>query len=197
MLYRIAHFFRDNLSFLWEILEWLNSLFFSFLYGSRLKKIDSVLMVNSKSALTIRKASVKDAPTLALFFADQPEASFAFFKPHRFDEKSLKSLLKRTSFLMFLVEEQNCIVGYFFLRTFCHGQAYLGKMVDHKHQGKGIGKMMCMTAMDVAMALGVRMFESINKENIASMRSSSVLKQVIVKELNDGDVLIEDFHLDK
>lgn len=106
--------------------------------------------------------------------------------------------------MMFVAESENPdtqdkkLVGYFFLRSFVHGQSYLGKMVDHGHQGQGIGKMMCKAAMDVAQTLGIRMFESINKRNMASMRSTgAVLKQVVLQELGHGDLLIEDLPLSK
>ena len=98
---------------------------------------------------------------------------------------------------MYVVEQEGEIVGYFFLRSFVHGQTYLGKMVDHEHQGQGIGKLMCKAAMDVAVTLGVRMFESINMRNMASMRSTgAVLKQVVLQELEHGDLLIEDLPLE-
>lgn len=196
MLYKIAHLLRDNFSFLWNLLEWINSIVFKLRYSSELSALGHILEINSSAKYVFREAKVIDASKLANFFSVQPKEDYTFFKPHDFDEASLKKLLNRTSFLMFLVEEDNCIVGYFFLRSFCHGEAYLGKMVDHMHQGKGIGKMMCKTAMDIATTLGIRMFESINKNNIASIRSSSVLKQVVVKELKDGDVLIEDLPLE-
>lgn len=195
MLYKIAHFLRDNLSFIWDLMEWANSIVFGLRYSKTLKELPVVLKRNSTSVYSVVEARLVDATRMASFFAAQPESDYAFFKPHGFDEKSLRSLLKRTSFMMFLVEKDGEMVGYFFLRSFCHGQAYLGKMVDHTMQGKGIGKLICKAAMDISVAVGLRMFESINKKNVASMKSSSVLKQVVVKELEDGDLLIEDLPL--
>lgn len=192
MLYKLAHFLKDNLSFLWLFIEGVNSLLFQLRYGSKKKSISTLLNDSSIESFSIREANSEDASSLASFFAKQPEKDFTYFRPHGFSEKDLKVLIDRKSFLMYVVEEQGMIVGYFFLRSFFHGQCYLGKMVDHEHQGQGIGKLMCKAAMDIATTLGLRMFESINKENVASMKSSSVLKQVIVKELKDGDLLIED-----
>lgn len=198
MLYRLAHIIRNHISILWDWIEWLNSFFFRILYFSKIKKVEDVLKKNSTLSLIVRKAFVQDALVLAAFFENQPKSDFTYFKPHGFSEKELKKLLSRPSFQMFVVEENQQIVGYFFLRSFCNGQCYLGKMVDHNHQGKGIGKLMCKAAMDIATVEGLRMYESINKANMASMKSSSaVLKQVIVKELEDGDLLIEDLPLDK
>lgn len=202
MLYKLAHLLRDHMGWLWEVAEGVNSLAFGIRYASRLKLVPQVLVKNSSEKVQLRVAEVEDAEALAEFFARQPEGDFEFFRPHGFDADALKVLLKRTSFMMFVAEAadgdaQKEIVGYFFLRSFVHGQTYLGKMVDHAHQGQGIGKMMCKAAMDVAVTLGVRMFESINKKNMASMRSTgAVLKQVVLQELEHGDLLIEDLPLE-
>lgn len=208
MLYKLAHLLRDYCGWLWEVAEGMNSLAFGIRYASRLKLVPQVLVKNSSEKVQLRVAEVEDAEALAEFFARQPEADFEFFRPHAFDAASLKVLLKRTSFMMFVAETvepsetlkpcETPIVGYFFLRSFVHGQSYLGKMVDHAHQGQGIGKQMCKAAMDVELTLGLRMFESINKKNMASMRSTgSVLKQVVLQELEHGDLLIEDLPLVK
>lgn len=197
MLYKIAHLLRDHCAWMWDFAEATNAVAFGVRYGRKLKRVPEVLRQYDNDARTVRVAGEEDAEALAAFFARQPEGDFEFFRPHGFDVSSLRTLLKRTSFLMYVVKQDGEIVGYFFLRSFVHGQSYLGKMVDHEHQGQGIGKMMCKAAMDVALTLGLRMFESINRRNPASMRStSSVLKQVVVKELEDGDLLIEDLPLE-
>lgn len=189
MLYKLAHWLVSHCNCVWELTEGFNS----FAFGIRYRKEMSGLAAVLKAYPGVRLAKPEDADRLAVFFSNQPEEGFRFFKPHAFDEKTLKKLIGRTSFIIGVVEIESEIVGYFFLRSFVHGQCYLGKMVDHAHQGQGIGKMMCKAAMDIATCLGLRMFESINKENMASMRSTgAVLKQVVVKELEDGDVLIED-----
>ena len=94
---------------------------------------------------------------------------------------------------MYIVREDGSISGYFFLRCFFTGKAFLGKMVDSERQGRGIGKMMCSCAMDIAMALGLRMFESISKDNLASLYSSqSVLNLRVIKEMDNNYLYIED-----
>lgn len=202
MLYKLAHIIRDYAGFLWNWAEAVNSFAFACRYAKRLNRVPEALGRNSCADYNLREVSENDADALVAFFERQPEGDFEFFRPHGFDRNSLLPLIRRTSFLMFVVEtvkpgtQESEIVGYFFLRSFVHGQTYLGKMVDHEHQGQGIGKMMCKAAMDVAVTLGVRMFESINKKNMASMRSTgAVLKQVVLEELEHGDLLIEDLPL--
>lgn len=204
MLYKFAHIIRDHAAFLWDWAELVNSFAFGCRYAKGLKLVPEVLDKNSNALYKLRVVTQEDADALVAFFVHQPEADFEFFRPHDFDRKSLIQLIRRTSFMMFVAESENPdtqekkLVGYFFLRSFVHGQSYLGKMVDHGHQGQGIGKMMCKAAMDVAQTLGIRMFESINKRNMASMRSTgAVLKQVVLQELGHGDLLIEDLPLSK
>ena len=210
MLYKLAHILREHLTWLWEVAEAINSFAFGIRYKKELTLVPHVLAQSNTKQMTLREAVPQDAEVMAKFFTKQPEGNFEFFRPHEFDAETLRVLLKRTSFMMFVAEMpadqalscgiadscQKENVGYFFLRSFVHGQSYLGKMVDHEHQGQGIGKLMCKAAMDVALTLGVRMFESINKENMASMRSTgAVLKQVVLEELEHGDLLIEDLPL--
>lgn len=45
MLYKIAHFLRDNLPWLWDMTEVLNSFFFSIRYGKKMNKLYSVPIV--------------------------------------------------------------------------------------------------------------------------------------------------------
>ncbi len=203
MLYKIAHYLRDHFPFLWDWIEGVNSILFKFRYRKELRKIPTILESyslvlsdgNEEKYLSLRLTKEIDCDKLATFFNNQPEVSYAFFRPHAFDADTLKVLVDRESFISMLALVDDEIVGYFFLRSFFHGKSFLGKMVDVGWQGKGIGKVMCRAAMNVATSLGMRMFESINKNNPASLGSSSVLRQVVVKELENDDVLIEDFPL--
>lgn len=205
MLYFLAHLIRDHFGFLWDWLEWINSLVFRCRYHSSLRRIPLILkegsgrMINKKNGtevlLTFRLANESDAASLSSFFAKQPEEYYTFFRPHAFDEKTLRSLARRDSFIMMVATIGEEIVGYFFLRSFVNGSSYLGKMVGEGWQGNGICKRMCLLSMKIATTLNLRMFESINKKNLASLRSSSVLKQVILQELDNDDLLIEDFPL--
>ena len=192
MLYKIAHLLRDNCPWLWDLAEAANSLAFACRYHRGLKRIDAVL-ATVPSGVHVRRGVEADADALAAFFARQPEDAFTYFRPHAFDRQTLQTLLRRTSFIVVVAEIDGQIVGYSFLRSFVHGRCYMGKMVDAGMQRRGIGKALCLATMYVADALGLRMFESINRANIASLKSSSVLRQVIIEELEDGDMLIEDF----
>ncbi|MCQ2112381.1 MAG: GNAT family N-acetyltransferase [Bacteroidaceae bacterium] len=157
-----------------------------------MKSIDAVLNQYS-GEYTIRQAKDGDVDGMVKFFAEQPEPSFEFFTPHAFDAKTIKKLIRRKSHLSFLILDGDKIIGYYFLRCFFIGKSFLGKMVDYRYRGRGVGKTMCMSAMDVAMALGLRMYETISKDNLASLYSTQkVLDVTIIEEMDNGYFYIED-----
>ena len=186
MLYQLAHIIQEKCPWMWEAVEELNAAVCGLKIGDgkRLQKCMSV---------GVRLADINDAGRLADFFARQPEDSYRWFRPHGFDEATLRKLLRRKSYIVYVMEEDDEIIGYAFLRCFVNGKCFLGKMVDVNHQGKGVCTKLCAVGMNVVETLGWRMFESINKENIGSMKASQKACDVIVvEELEDGDVLIED-----
>lgn len=191
-MYKLAHFLRDHLPFIWDFVDRVNGVLFAWRYGRKMKALPGMLAAAAGEYIIVEMSSIQ-ATELEGFFAVQPMESFKFFKPHGFDAKSLRKLQRNRAFLAYIVKDGDSPVGYFFLRSFFFGKAYLGKMVDHSHQGKGIGKMMCLCAMDIASTIGLRMFETISKDNLSSLYSTqNVLVTRIVKEMPDNYLMIED-----
>lgn len=192
MLYKIAHFLQERLSFIWNFIEILNSWLFSLRYGRKLQGIQPIL-TKHQGKFIIREAKLKDVDAIVSFFNAQPSESFEFFKPHEFDAKTTKKLIKNKSYLFFIVLDGSQVVGYYFLRSFFMGKSYLGKLVDYRYRGKGIGKKMCLSAMEVAIHCGLRMYETISKDNLASLYSTQkVLDTRIIEEMEDNYIYIED-----
>ena len=191
MLYKLAHILRDKFGFLWNIIEWLNALFFAMTHRAALKKVPELLR-DFSDKFTLRLAEPADAAPLATFFAEQPEDAFKFFKPHAFDEKTLLKIIKNKAFLTFLVLDGEKIVGYFFMRCFVNGKSFRGKIVDYRYRGKGIAKLQGLAATKVATLLGVRVFGTISPENYASLASSKAVNETrILKTLDNGYYYIE------
>lgn len=192
MIYKISHFVQEKLPWAWNMVEWGNEAVFVLQHHKTLKELP-VVLERYTDRFRVSIAGVKDVPALAEFFEQQPEDAFNFFKPHEFNEKTLFQLAKRKSFLMFIFKDGEVVVGYFFLRCFFIGKAFLGKMVDFRFQRKGIGKQMCCCAMDVATMLGMRLFETISKDNLASLYSTqNVLDVIVIEEMDNGYLYIED-----
>ena len=191
MLYKLAHILRDRFGFLWNVVEWLNALVFALTHRAALKKIPEILQEFSDK-FTLRLAEPTDAAPLASFFAEQPEESFKFFKPHSFDEKTLSKIIRNKAFLAFLVLEENKIVGYFFLRCFVNGKCFKGYMVADAYRGMGIAKLEGFAMNKVNEILGLRMFGSISPENSASLAVAKAVNEVkIMSTLENGDYYVE------
>ena len=202
-MYKLAHFLRDKLPFVWDVVDWVNGMLFVIRYGRKMKVLPEVLTGATGDCRIVELSKVQTSD-IERFFSSQPEESFKYFKPHGFDSASLRKLQKNKAFLAYMIREASesgqdqdsgggRYVGYFFLRSFFFGKSYLGKLVDHKHRGQGIGKMMCLCAMDIASTLGLRMFETISKDNLSSLYSTrNVIETRIVKEMPDNYLMIED-----
>lgn len=192
-MYTFAHFLQNRLPFIWTLVEKINEWLFMLRYGKKLHGITPILNKYS-DPLIYRQAAEKDINNLIRFFQEQPVDSYKYFTPHKFDEKTIKKLIRNKSYLFFIVLDNEHIVGYYFLRCFFVKKCYLGKLADYRFQGKGIGKTMCLSAMEIARSLGLHMYETISKDNLSSLFSTqNVLDIKIIKEMDNNYIYIEDF----
>lgn len=191
MLYKIAHILRDKMGWLWNLIEWLNSMLFSIRYGKRVKGFTFTTVPEGYEVVPMR-----DIPTeqLVAFFGHQPGEAFEFFHPHGFDAKSLKRLQGNKAFLAYVLKDvaNGQIAGYCFNRSFFHGVGYRGRMVDIDYRGKGLGTAMNKMLNEVGFGIGIRLFETVSKDNVASYRSAvSASNVLMVKELPHNEVYLE------
>lgn len=191
MLYKIAHVLRDRLSWLWEMIEKVNSWLFSLRYGSRLKDFAFTGIPEGYEVKALR-----DIPTeeMVSFFKQQPEEAYEFFHPHGFDAKSIKRLQQNKSFLAYILRDatSNKIAGYCFNRSFFHGVGFRGRMVDINYRGKGLSTAMNKMLNEVGFGIGLRLFETVSKDNVASYKSALSASNVkVVKELPHNELYLE------
>ena len=191
MLYKIAHIIRDKFSWLWNVIEWANSVAFSLRYGKKLEAFSFTSIPIGYELLSLHELATNQ---LVSFFEHQPEEAFTFFHPHGFDERSLKRLQRNKAFLGYVLQDKtnNQIAGYCFNRCFFHGQGFRGRMVDIDYRGKGLGTAMNKILNEVGFGIGLRLFETVSKDNVASYRSAlSASKVKVVKEMEGNEVYLE------
>lgn len=194
MLYAIAHFLRDKLPFIWDLIDILNSCLFLLRYGQELKSVEETVLQRYVQASGMEVVRLKDVPTdkIANFFAAQPEDAYTFFKPHGFDVKSLKKLQRNRSFLAYVLMENGQVSAYCFLRSFFMGKGFRGRMVGMDFRGRGLGTLMNKMMNDVGFGIGLRLFETVSKDNVASYRSALSASNVrIVEELEHNELYLE------
>ena len=191
MLYALAHIIRGRMGWLWDFVEQINSGLFSVRYGRRLRDFSFTTVPEGYEVMQLR-----DVPTerMVVFFGRQPEEAFTYFRPHGFDGKSIQKLQKSRAFLAYVLldKEKNEIAGYCFNRSFLHGIGFRGRMVDINYRGKGLGTAMNRMLNEVGFGIGLRLFETVSKDNVASYRSALAASNVkVVKELPDNEVYLE------
>lgn len=190
---RLFLYIKYHCSFLWQMIESLNSFLFYVCYRNKLKSINSfIAKTNKKTSYQIILLSKDDMLELSRFFSKQPEDSFIFFKPHDFDYKSLVRKNGDKSFIMLGVKDKNQLIGYGFLRCFMNGKSFRGKIVDIHHQGKGIAKHLGETITLLAENLDLRLFATISRDNVKSIASSKAVNNIrVIKELPDNYLYVE------
>ena len=196
MLYELAHFIKDRCSFIWDFVEWGNSLAFSIKYRKGLKLVNNVVNTGVLEPYEMRLAKKDDVGELLTFFNKQPEEAFRFFNPHGFDERSIRVVVGRKSFLTFILLEKNNakdeVVGYGFMRSFVNGSSYRGYMVNVEHRGRGLAKIIGRGLNHVGDALHLDMYKSISPQNQASMKvTQAVCDTEVLRTLENGDYLIK------
>ncbi|MBO4500454.1 MAG: transcriptional regulator [Bacteroidaceae bacterium] len=192
MLYEVTHFIKDRLPWLWEIIERINSGLFLLRYRKGIRKIPAILSSFSNGKFIVSLATENDSNAMSQFFLEQPKEAYTFFQPHAFDCYSLVKLIKRSSFLMFLVKDGDKIVGYFFLRCFADGKAFKGRIVDYRCRNQGIAKLMGNIINEIVIKLKLRLFTTISPENYASLASTKAVNDIkIVRTLDNGYYYIE------
>lgn len=191
MLYKIAHFLRDQLPWLWDLVDILNSWLFTLRYGKKLEFFQFKHIPDGFKLVELRNLIPEQ---MAEFFNHQPEEAFTFFKPHGFDAESIKKLQKNKAFLAYVLidESDGRIAGYCFNRAFFFGKGFRGRMVDIDYRGRGLGTMMNRMLNEVGFGIGLRLFETVSKDNIASYRSAvSASGFRVVKELPHNELYLE------
>lgn len=191
MLYKIAHILRDRLSWLWNFIEYVNGILFSLKYRKKLKRI---AFNEVPAGYVVQPIRTMPTEKLVAFFQHQPKKSFAFFHPHGFDAGSIKVIQRNKAFLGYvLIDSTNeKIAGYCFNRCFFHGIGYRGRMVDIDYRGKGLGTAMNKILNEVGFGIGLRLFETVSKDNVASYMSAVSASNVkVLKELPHNELYLE------
>lgn len=190
-LYSIAHTLRDKMSWLWNIIEEVNSFLFSMRYGKKLKAFSFSNLPEGYGLVKMKELPVEK---LVEFFLHQPEDAFTYFRPHKFDYKTIKRLQNNKSFIAYLLldEKNGKVAGYCFNRCYFMGKGFRGRMVDIDYRGKGLGKAMNKILNEVGFGIGLRLFETVSKDNVASYRSALSASMVkVVKEMPHNELYLE------
>lgn len=194
-MYKLAHILQKYCPWLWLMIEWINGWLFYLRYHKQLREIRTILTKYQDNFL-VKELERTDVPALERFFKEQPEEAFEYFRPHAFDEKTLRRLAANRSYLAFVVYPKegvtSPVISYFFVRCYFIGKGFRGYMVDYRYRNRGISKLSARVMTDVARTLGIPTFGTIAPKNIASMRSQGAVNDIrIIEQLDNGDYYVE------
>ena len=186
---------------LWDSIETLNSTLFLMKYGKKLNGVEDEEIIAFEKILQgrgdsyeIRRMRDVFASDLVRFFENQPQEAFRFFNPHGFDQQSIHKLQRNKAFLGYVIIDLNSsqIAAYGFNRSYFHGKGFRGRMVDINYRGKGLGTMMNRLLNAIGFSIGLRLFETVSKDNVASYKSAVSASQFkIVEELPHNELYLE------
>lgn len=193
MMEEVLIFIKHRFGFLWRIIEWGNGLLFSLLYKSRLAKVlPGIFREFAESPFSYRKLNSTDTDSLYKLIHFQEDTDLVYFKPHEFDIKTIGRQFKNRSFLMMGVFDGQMIIGYFFLRFFANRKCFVGRLIDKKYRGRGIGLIMNKIMYETSWRMGFRCLSTISRNNLAVMRAHAKNQTMIVlKELANHYLLVE------
>lgn len=183
---------KHRLKFLWKTAESLNGGLFRLLYPSFALKAEPILQGASSESLIFSMMEPADIPAVVSMLRSQPEGHLALFAPHDFDEATFRRLLRNSGYLLMTVRsrEKESPLGYFFLRAFFTGKAFMGLMVGSEFNGRGIGSEMWKTGAEICRAMGLRMYATVSSHNTASLSSARKGTDVTVKDELTNDYLL-------
>jgi hypothetical protein len=193
MMEKILIFIKHRFRFLWRIIELGNGLLFTLLYRSRLEKVlQDTFREFVEPPFSYRKLNISDTDALYELIHLQETADLEYFKPHRFDLETIRRQFKNRSFLMMGAFDGQKITGYFFLRFFANRKCFVGRLIDKKYRGKGIGLIMNRIMYETSWRMGFRCLSTISRNNIAVIRAHAKNPTMIVlKELANHYLLVE------
>ncbi len=192
MLIKLLLFVKHNFGFLWLLIERVNSGLFILLHEKRVRKELQSTMDNQEGSYSTRLLSKNDLEIVKQLIGSQNPNRLTYFRPHGFDKKSIQRALVSRSLITMGVFQEKTLVGYFFLRCFWNRKCFVGRLVDEKWEGKGIGKIMNDVMYNTAWNSGFRCLSTISRKNAFVMNAHAKNQSMIIlKELPNDYLFVE------
>jgi len=132
---------------------------------------------------TIKKS---DANELYRLLNDLSADTKKFFHPHPFDLKTITKICTAKKDHYFVMEQNDTIIGYSFLRLFGYATPSYGCCIRKEYQGKGYGIALTRETLKKAKELGYpRVILKVYKENEAAFKTYKNVGFEIVGETDD------------
>jgi len=192
---RLAYFIKHRLTFLFPIVERFAALVTKIRYGKGRSEALAQATVEGflgDKPCVVRALKEDDAMSVSVLLNDAHEAHTEYFHPHKFDVASVRKVLRSSSFMTYGLFLDDRVIAYALLRLAPNGAAYIGRLVDEKFAGKGIGKYLARYLYWQAGTAGFRPRSTISQQNYASLKShESVAGYNVIATLPNDYLMIE------
>lgn len=190
LLIKIKH----KLPSLWLFAERVNGKLAALRFKGLKAKTRFILQKPHLEGFSFSEVKNEDIQAIIDLYSRQQHEYVRNFYPHSFDSSTLESMVANDAYCLMKVTENSSgnIVGYFFIRSFFVGKAFHGLLTDEPYANRGIGATMWKISMDICKSVGLRMFATMAKDNVASYKSAENGTDVnIINPLENDYILIE------
>lgn len=190
---RLLLYLKHNYKFIWKFIEKCNSLLFNVLYRkAALRNLTTILNSLDLQDYSFRKLEIVDTELIYSLIKSQPQSDLEYFKPHDYERESIEKLFNNKGLLIMGVFRNSNIVGYCFLRFFITGKCFVGRLVDYRNRGKGIGSVMNTVMYNLAWKMRFKCLSTISQNNLLVMNAHKKNNLMhILKELPNNYLLVE------
>ena len=183
---------KKHTPWVWYMIECLNGRCVRLFHGRKIDRAIDAALSHVDSVYAYKRLLKSHVEQLVQFIFRQPSGFDTFFKPHGFTEKDFKRVLTNGTFILIGVFDSDKLIGYCFIRFFINKTAFRGKIVDKEYQGRGVAKQMGLIMSKIASNAGFRVYATISKDNVASLKSAKYGSSIeIIKELPDNYLYVE------
>ena len=180
---------------LWDIIESLNGSILVKAYSIRLKKVkELVLSYAIGQDFSLKYTNLQDNNDIVVFLKSLSEAERAFFNPFPFTLRSINHVVSCGTYQVYLVRnnQNNELIGLFFLRFFLNRQCFLGFVVKNEYRGRGIGGKMIDAMVRGVQGSGFTLMSTVCAENKASLRAHLAGGQFeIIETLPTNEIVLK------
>jgi len=180
---------------LWDIVESLNGSILGKAYSIRLNKVKELILSYAIGQnFALKYANLHDSKDIVVFLRSLSDAERAFFNPFPFTLRSINHVVSCGTYQVYLVHnnQNNELIGLFFLRFFLNRQCFLGFVVKNEYRGRGIGKKMIDAMVRGVQGSGFTLLSTVCAENKASLRAHLAGGQFeIIETLPTNEIVLK------
>lgn len=191
----VAYWIKYNVPVAFSLMQRAAGSYVALRFGGKINRaLDRSFLcgtVGGKGAL-IRHLRDSDGQSLLSFISTIPKDYLKYFSPHGFGGKAVHRVLTSSMFMTYGIIVDGKIIAYALLKVSPSGAAYIGRLVSPQFAGKGLGSFLGRFLYWQAYLSGLRPRSTINRDNIASLKSHQRNKNYrIIGQLPNNYLLIE------